>query len=209
MPSAGHLALTLTLATLAFSAGCALLDGSASRELPQVPQYEAPEAALVLDYVAVLERLARADPAEQADIALQAREAAESDPTAAHQLRHALILALPGHASSDPATASSALGELLARPEQLRAAELALAYVMYRDLDARLALLAENRQLVAEGSRAESERLQVANRRIQAQAAENARLRQELDEARAKLEAVANLERSLAERQAAPRSPPP
>ena len=84
-------------------------------------------------------------------------------------------------------------------------AEQALAYVMFQDVNARLSLVAENQRLVAEaGNREDRDRLQAANRRIQAQAAENARLKAELDQARAKLEAVAALERSLAERQATP-----
>jgi len=208
MPSAGR--LPVALATVALTAGCSLFEGLGSD--PDVPVSSpslAPEAALVMDHLAVLERLTRAGPAEQAEIAEQARRAADLDPTIAHQLRWGLVLALPGHGGSDPGAARSALGELLASPERLLPAELALAYVTYQEVNARLALLAENQRLsTADTGLEDRERLQAANRRLQAQAAENARLKQELDEARAKLEAVADLERSLAERQAVPRSAP-
>lgn len=81
--------------------------------------------------------------------------------------------------------------------------------VMLQDINARLALLSENQRLVAEGDREDKERLQALNRRLQAQSVENARLKQELDEALAKLEAVADLERSLAERQTGPKGTQP
>jgi hypothetical protein len=207
MPSAARRAMVL--ATLAISAGCTLFDDGASRDLPPTPEAAAPEAALILDYLEVLERLARAGPAEQAEIARAAQRAVDLDPTVANRLRLGLVLALPGHGASDPAAARSRLGDLLASPEPLLPAELALAYVMYQDLNARLALLAENQRLLAEVGQEDRERLLAANRRLQALSAENARVKQELDEARAKLEAVADLERSLAERQAAPRNPPP
>jgi len=206
MLSAGR--LPLALATLALTAGCGLLEGR-SAETPAPGPSLAPEAALVMDYLAVLERLARAGTAEQAEIAEQARRTADLHPTIAHQLRWGLVLALPDHGASDPGAARSTLGDLLANPERLLPAELALAYVMYQHVNARLALLVENQRLsTADTGLEDRERLQAANRRLQAQTAENARLKQELDEARAKLEAVADLERSLAERQATPRSTP-
>jgi hypothetical protein len=86
-------------------------------------------------------------------------------------------------------------------------AEQALAYVMFQDVSARLALQSENQRLTADAGSRNDQRVQALNRRLQAQATENAKLKQELDEARAKLEAVAALERSLAERQIQPRTP--
>lgn len=197
------------LAALALSAGCSLLEETGrGRESAAAEPSLAPEATLVIDYLSTLDRLSKAAPAEQAEIAQFARRAFELDPSTANHLRHALILALPGHATSDPNAARTELGVLLATPERLLPAELALAYVTYQDVNARLALISENQRLAADtGNREDRERVQALNRRLQAQAAENAKLKQELDEARAKLEAVAALERSLAERQAAPRTP--
>ena len=48
--------------------------------------------------------------------------------------------------------------------------------------------------------KADRERTANASHRLQAELDENARLRKELDEARAKLDAIANIERSLNER---------
>ena len=63
-----------------------------------------------------------------------------------------------------------------------------------------MTLEAENRRLQAEAVRADRERMASANHRLQSEMEENARLRKELDEARAKLDAIANIERSLNER---------
>jgi hypothetical protein len=195
------------LAALALAAGCSLLDAGRAKPEADAPPSLEPEAALVIDYLSTLERLAKAAPAEQAEIAQFARRAYELDPTTANHLRHALVLALPGHGTSDPTAARGELGAILATPERLLPAELALAHVMYQDLNARLALLSENQRLAADNGNREDPRVAALNRRLQAQATENAKLKAELDEARAKLEAVAALERSLAERQAAPRNP--
>lgn len=199
--------LPIAAAALALTAGCGLLERGGRQPEPEPAPSLAPEAALVIDYLATLERLARAAPAEQAEIAQFARRAFELDPTTANHLRHALILALPGHATTDAAAARGELGALLAAPERMLPAEQALAYVMFQDVNARLALQSENQRLSTMTDTREDQRVQALNRRLQAQAAENAKLKAELDEARAKLEAVAALERSLAERQGAPRTP--
>jgi hypothetical protein len=58
----------------------------------------------------------------------------------------------------------------------------------------------ENRRLQSDAVRADRERLANVNHRLQLETDENARLRKELEEARAKLDAIANIERSLNER---------
>jgi hypothetical protein len=63
-----------------------------------------------------------------------------------------------------------------------------------------LTLEAENLRLQADAVRADRERVASANHRLQAELDENTRLRKELEEARAKLDAIANIERSLNER---------
>jgi len=197
---------------LALGTGCSLVDGwgQGSRKTAPAPATPAltADAQAALDHLSLLDRLARAAPAEQAEIAGEAKRTATLSPTFTNQLRYALVLGLPGHAGSDPVAARAALGVLLARPEDLLPAELALAYVTLQDVNARLALLSENERLVAEAGRGDKER-QNLNRRLQTAATENAQLKQELDAALAKLEAVADLERSLAERQAQPKGSPP
>jgi hypothetical protein len=197
------------LLVLGLSAGCSMFDG-----LGQKPPETTPTPALTiearraLDNLDLLERLTAASPAEQAEIAEQARRVAELNPAPGNRLRHALVLGLPGHAASDPMAARSALDALLATPEGLLPAELALAQVARRDVDARLALLNENRR-VTEAGREERERQKAMNRRLQAQDDEITRLRKELDEALAKLEAVADLEHNMAERKAEPKGRQP
>jgi len=197
-------------ACLALASGCSLVGDWQTRTEPVATEPAlSPEAELVFGYLDTLERLNRAGPAEQAEVAEGARQAVSLDPTTSNRLRHALILGLPGHVASDPSAARTELGELLAMPERMLPAETALASVMYQDVNARLALESENRRLAEQAERDRQEGAQALNRRLQAQAAENSRLRQDLEEALAKLEAVAALERSLAEREATPKGSPP
>lgn len=99
------------------------------------------------------------------------------------------------------------LGALLAGPELLLPAEVAIANVMQREVDARIALEVTNKRLATESSVQEQSQVQALTRRLQSQTAEIARLRQELSEALAKLEAVATLERNIAERNNSDRPP--
>jgi len=202
----------VALSSFGLVAGCSVMDdlGKGSRKpVPVAPAgADAFQAQLAIDYLSLLDRLARATPAEQAEIAGEAKHNSSVSPTFTNQLRYALVLALPGHVASDPLAARAALGVLLAQPDALLPPEQALAYVTLQDVDARLALLSENERLVAAAGRDGKER-QATNRRLQNAVAENAKLKQDLDEALAKLEAVADLERSMAERQAQPKSSPP
>ena len=211
-PMRRTIALLGPMLLIAVSTGCSLTDGwgQGSRKTAPAPATPAltAEAQATLDHLSLLDRLARATPADQAEIAGEAKRTSTLNPTFTNQLRYALVLGLPGHVGSDPVAARAALGVLLATPEDLLPAELALAYVTLQDVNARLALLSENERLVAEAGRSDKER-QNLNRRLQTAATENAQLKQDLDAALAKLEAVADLERSLAERQAQPKGSPP
>jgi len=62
-------------------------------------------------------------------------------------------------------------------------------------------LRTENQRLQTEIQRSERERSAVANQRLQTEIAENAKLRKQLEDAQAKLDAIAQIERSLNERQ--------
>jgi len=83
--------------------------------------------------------------------------------------------------------------------------ERALAFLELQKVDSQLTLAAENRRLQSTASRDERDKLTQLNKRLQTETEENARLRKELDEARAKLDAIANIERSLSERKPTPR----
>lgn len=187
---------------LALLAGCNVVDdlGARRKQPESAVQADPRDAAMAASHLQTLESIARGTPAEQAELAAEIRRQAESDPTLFNRLRHALVLGLPGHAASDPIAARDSLGEILATPEMLRPAELAIAFVMLHEVNARIAQAGEKQRAAADTERDESVRIEALNRRIQAQNAENARLRQDLAEALKKLEAVATLERSIAEK---------
>jgi hypothetical protein len=157
-------------------------------------------AGALAAYLEVLQRLVESGAAEQAEIVVAAQREFELAPTASHQLRYALALAAPGHAGSDPAKAQTLLRELLAVPETMLPAERALAMLELMKVDQQLLLGAENRRLQTEQARADRDRIAATNRRLQAEIEENARLRKELADAQAKLDAIANIERSINER---------
>ncbi len=195
-------------ACLCLTAACSVVDGMRG-DSPAAAPATNPEAELLFGYLETLSRLSQSTPSAQAELVEHVRREAELAPTVSNRLRQALVLGLPGHVASDLDAARTTLGELLAAREQMLPAEVDLATVMYADVGSRLALESENERLGrAQGLKGERE-LQDLNRRLQSQAAENERLRRQLDEALAKLEAVAALERSMAERDTAPKGAPP
>lgn len=177
-------------------AGCKNVDdwSGLKRRPGSTPISQADDGQLVAEYLQTLDRLGRGGIAEQAEIVDATRTAYLNDPSTQKRLRYAFVLAVPGHAASDPAGARALLGEALAIPETMLPSERALADLMVRDLDARLSLSYEN-QTLRSGSNAEEEnRIADLNRRLQAETAEKERLRKDLERAEAKLEAIATLE---------------
>jgi hypothetical protein len=154
----------------------------------------------VSETLQLLQKLVKASPAEQAEIVAAAQRDYETAPTPSRQLRFALILATPGHPATDLPRAQRLLRELMANPEMLMSGEQALTFLELQQIDDHLTLEAENRRLQTDAVRADRERLAAVNRRLQLETDENGRLRKELEEARAKLDAIANIERSLNER---------
>lgn len=159
------------------------------------------DLAPITPLLEMMSELPKGDPARQAELFQSAKNAAALSPTTSNRLRYALALATPGHSGSDPVAAQQQLSELLARPETLLNVERLLAMVELQEVDMRLVLQAENARLRDEASHDESrDKLQAANRRLTAEMDENARLRKALDEARAKLDAVTHIERSINDR---------
>ncbi len=150
--------------------------------------------------LAIMDAVAQGDPARQAELLEHAREGVASQPTPSTRLALALALATPGHGGSDPVAAQRQLAELLATPETLAPAERLLAQVELRDVNQRLIMLAENKQLRDDETQESRDKLLAANRRLAAESDENARLRKALDEERAKLDAVTHIERSINDR---------
>jgi hypothetical protein len=148
----------------------------------------------------LLQKLVQGQPAEQAEIVASAQREYDTAPTPSHTLKLALILGTPGHPATSLTRAQALLRELMANPEMLLPGERALAFLTLSQIDDHLTLEAENFRLQADAVRADREHVASANHRLQTELDENARLRKELDEARAKLDAIANIERSLNER---------
>jgi len=168
---------------------------------PPPPVNPAATASTVLgEYLTLLQHLLQGPPAEQAEIVASAQHDYNAAPTPSHQLKLALILGTPRHPAADLPKAQGLLRELLANPENLLPAERALAALELSQIDDHLTLETENRRLQAEAARADRERMASAKSRLQTEMDENARLRRELEEARAKLDAIANIERSVNER---------
>jgi hypothetical protein len=158
----------------------------------------APEASAYLNDIY---KLAGGDPATQAEIFANAKTAAELTPGTSTQLHYALVLATPGHAETSDIEAQSLLRSLLAAPELMTPAEIALATIHLAEVEERLVLKAETGRLRAESARAATDTTEEAAvaQRIAKVEAENRRLKQSLADSEAKLEALSAIERSLRE----------
>lgn len=188
--------LVVLAVALGLLAGCKSVDdwSGLKRGKATTPVAHTDDGQVIAGYLATLDRLGRGGVAEQAEIIETTRNAYLTEPSTQKRLRYAFVLGVPGHAASDAAGARTLLGEALATPETLLPSERALAELMVRDLDARLALARENETLRSGSTPQVDNRLDELNRRLQAETAEKDRLRRELERAEAKLEAIATLE---------------
>jgi hypothetical protein len=180
--------------------GCALTGGGsadARNPPPPEPSGQPRVSGTVEPLLEMMTALPQGDPARQAELFQSAKDGASMSPTTTNRLRYALALAVPGHSGSNPVAAQRQLAELLARPETLLPDERLLAMEELQDVDQRLVLQAENKRLRDEDSQNSRDKLQALNKRLAAESDENARLRKALDEARAKLDAVSHIERSI------------
>jgi len=191
-----HERLIALLVLASLVAGCKSVDdwSGLKRKKETTPVAQTDDGQIVAEYLATLDRLGRGGAAEQAEIVSVSRGAYLADPSTQKRLRYAFVLAVPGHPASDPAGARALLGEALATPETMLPSERALADLMVRDLDARLALTHENETLRSGTTSQDENRIADLNRRLQAETTEKDRLRRELERAEAKLEAIATLE---------------
>ena len=190
-----ELLLTLTLLAL-LCTGCGSLDdwSGLKRRKMEPPPPVIDDGQIAAQYLSTLDRLGRGGAAEQAEILEATRSAFLAEPTTRNRLNYAFVLAVPGHSGADPEEARILLGEALATPETLLSPERALAAMIVRDLDVRLALAQENAALRADKTTDDRDRIANLNRRLQQEMAEKERLRRELEEAKAKLDAIATLE---------------
>ena len=190
----------LLLGTLVLTGCASLMSNQRPPTPPPMVNPSATSSAVLNEDLLLLQKLVQARPAEQAEIVASAQRDYDTAPTPSHTLKLALILSTPGHPATNLTRAQGLLRELMANPETLLPGERALAFLQLSQIDDHLTLEAENLRLQADAVRADREHIASAKNRLQTEMDENARLRKELDEARAKLDAIANIERSLNER---------
>lgn len=160
-----------------------------------------PNADTLAVYLDTLRALVEGDAVAQADAFRAAENAVETSPTTTNRLNLALALATPGHPSANPREAQRLLGELLADRDALLPEERVLAQVHLKEVEQRLILDAEAQRLQRAAAAATAARNDQSAQRLQAALEENKQLQIELDEARAKLDAITNIERSIRERE--------
>ena len=198
-----RLVVSVTLVTSLIVGGCTpdlFQHDHPTQNTPPVVNKAVASSTVLADDLQLLQTLVQGTPSDQAEIVSTAQRDYETAPTPSRQLRFALILATPGHPGTDLPRAQRLLRELMANPEMLMSSERSLAFLELQQIDDHLTLEGENRRLQSDAVRADRERLANVNHRLQLETDENVRLRKELEEARAKLDAIANIERSLNER---------
>jgi hypothetical protein len=154
----------------------------------------APTAEFYLDE---LYRFSTGDPATQAEIFADAESGFRLAPRLQTNLRFGLILATPGHAESDPEQAQTILRELLKQESLLTPAEVSLATIYLESAEEQIVLNTEAKRLRTSSSRTARSEAASGEQRLATVEAENQRLREELDDAEAKLEAISSIERSI------------
>jgi hypothetical protein len=197
--NANRIAASALLAALL--GGCGVL-GNSKTPPPAAPERPQLDISPVAPLLEMMSNLPQGDPARQAEVFQQAKDAAELQPTTSNRLRYALALATPGYSGADPVAAQRQLAQLLARPETLLPVERLLASVTLKEVEQRLILQAENARMRTTAAPDDSrDKLASVNRRLASEMDENAKLRKALDDARAKLEAVTHIEqRSVTDR---------
>ena len=164
-----------------------------------VIDHKAASAEALADDFAVLEKLLTAPLEQQMQIVGTAERDFRTTPTPSKKLRLALILGAPDQAAADLPRAQQMLQELSADPQSsLLPGERTLVALQLKQIGDYLTLEAENRTLQADATRADQ--LAALKRRLDGAAGENAKLKKQLEEAKAKLAAIANIEKSLNER---------
>lgn len=200
------LRLPATLLLLLAAGGCAAVK-PVCPPAPTTPP-PAPARPDLAPYLAALDSVSARDPAvgNAALAALRAERAAS--PSTVATMRYALALGAAARTDSDPVEARRLLDEVLTGSGPDEDAR-RLAAALRNEFDARIALvadLARERQLA---ERRRSEDTTGLERRIEALAVENQRLRRELTQAQSTLNAIEDIERTLSEQAEEPVEPTP
>jgi len=175
-----------------------------SPESPSVSSSGIPAAT----YLEALDGMAAGDAAHQQATLLAARSAWQQAATPGNTLRYALVLGTPGHDDSNPLEASRLLNTLLATPGHLSPDEARLASAFQREFTARVSQYADLARARLE-SEAQMRAVETeAQSRLDAMAADLARVRRERDTIQQKLDAIADIEKTLMERDEDAAPPP-
>lgn len=179
-------------------AGCGSTPSGRSRDSQALPTVDrnSTESTVISSYLDTCLRVARGTPAEQAEILTNANNDYRAAPTPSRVLRYAMVLSTPGHAGNDPVVAQRLLREVLASPETLMPAERALAFLQLQQVERQQSLQTDVRRLQSNAERTANDRIAQLTRQLKSESDERARLKKLLDEAQAKLDAIANIERS-------------
>ena len=198
------------LPTIALLAACAALQPGASKEVaPPATMLATPPPPVLAPYLETLTKMAPGDSARQ-QAELESRlAAAQETRSSSDSLRYALALGAAGYPSSNPVEAKRLITELLASPNTLEPLEVSFATAYLREFDARVALYAELARQREESEQKLHSLDATAERRADTLAAENRQLKRALAEAERKLEAVAEMERSLLEQAGETPAEPP
>ena len=164
-----------------------------------VIDHKAASAEALADDFALLGKLLAAPLEQQMQMVGTAEQDFRTTPAPSKKLRLALILGTPDQAAADLPRAQQMLQELSTDPQSsLLPGERTLVALQLKQIGDNLTLEAENRTLQADAARADQ--LAALKRRLDGAAGENAKLKKQLEEAKAKLAAIANIEKSLNER---------
>lgn len=185
--------------------GCASTDRTADDRATAPANVPTTAPATRSDALAVyldpLRTLLEGDAVTQTDVFRGIAAAADAAPTTTNRLRLALALATPMHPGTNTAEAQRLLSELLASGDALLPEEQVLALIHLKDVEERLILDAEATRLQQAAAAAAAQRNDRSAQQLQAALEENRQLKLALDEARAKLDAITNIERSIRERE--------
>jgi hypothetical protein len=191
--------LVLSAAVLASACSTAFFTQKPVPHAAPVIDRKAASSEALADDFAVLSKLIAAPPDQQMQMVGAAEEDFRNTPTPSRKLQLALLLGTPGQAGADLPRAQQMLQQLSSDPHSsLLPGERSLVTLQLKQIGDYLTLEAENRTLQADAARADQ--LAALKRRLDGASGENAKLKRQLEEAKAKLAAIANIEKSLNER---------
>ena len=188
----------LTLLLVLLLSGCTSMSNMfGGKEKDPVVTQTVPEVAEDSSFVELMGGLAGADEAGRSALYEKYAERYIDDPSLANRLHFAMVVSTPGHHASDPIEARRILTDLLSKPRSLTDSERHIATVYLKDLEERLSLQSEIKQLTQKLAEAKPDPDNNNDAQLRAVLAENQRLQSALDEANAKLEALTTIERSI------------